>query len=359
MNELENARVIIDELDKKMLDLFEKRMETVVRVANYKKENNLPIFDEKREAAVIEKNLARLNNKDLETEYVNFIQKLMDVSKLYQRKAIYGKQVGYQGVEGAFSHVAASKLFGGANLKNYESFSDVLDAIMKDEIDIGVLPIENSINGEVGEVMDGLFKRKELSINAYYDLKVDQNLIGIKGAKKSDIKKVYSHPQAIGQSSNYLRGLGVKTESYANTAMAAKMVKESGDLSIGAIASLKTAEIYGLEVLEANIQNNDSNTTRFAIVSKKFSEHGDKFGLFLVVNNSAGSLAQAINEISKTGLNMTCLRSRALKDLPWEYYFYIEVSGDFNSDACKKMLEGLKKVCLSVRVLGAYQKIGE
>ncbi|MDO4499828.1 MAG: chorismate mutase [Erysipelotrichaceae bacterium] len=359
MNKLEEARIEIDEIDQKFVELFERRMEIVTKVAQYKKENSMPIFDEKRENAVIEKNVKRLKNKELETEYVSFIRNLMDVSKLYQRKNIYGKQIAYQGVEGAFSHIAACNLFDGANFKNYATFAGVMDAILNDEVDCGVLPIENSTNGEVGEVMDGLFKRKDLFINAYYDLKVDQNLIALPGTRKEDIKKIYSHIQALEQSSNYLKSLDAEKISYPNTAMAAKLVKESGDKTMAAIGSLKTAEIYGLEVIDENINNSDLNTTRFAVVSKKRSSNGDKFGLLLVVNNSAGSLATAINEISKTGLNMTCLRSRALKDLAWEYYFYVEVTGDLNSKACQDMLDGLKKVCQSVRVLGSYQKLGD
>ena len=355
MNKLEESRMKIDEIDTKMRELFEARMEAVKGVAEYKKENAMPIFDEKREAAVIERNAQSLNNKELNNEYVFFLQSLMKASKLYQRKLVYGGNIGYQGTLGSFGHIAASELFEGAKLSAYGKFGNVLDAIENGEIDAGILPIENSINGEVGEVMDELFKHDGLYINAYYDLKVDQNLLGIPGAKLEYIKKVYSHEQALGQCSMFFRGRDIELIPYVNTAKAAEYIKSLNDKSIACVASYKTKDIYGLELIEEKINNSDTNTTRFGIISKNYSGHGDKFGLYFVVNNSAGSLAKAINIISDTGFNMTCLRSRAMKDLPWEYYFYVEVSG--NLEDANDMLTELKKVCARLRILGSYKKI--
>ena len=355
MNKLEESRIKIDEIDKKMRELFEARMEAVKGVAEFKKENAMPIFDEKREANVIERNATALQNKELKNEYVFFMQSLMKASKLYQRKFVYGGNIGYQGTLGSFGHIAASELFSGAEIKAYKKFGNVLDAVENGEIDAGVLPIENSINGEVGEVMDELFKHEGLYINAYYDLKVDQNILGISGAKLEDIKKVYSHEQALGQCSMFFRGRDIELIPYVNTAKAAEYVKSLNDVSVACVASLKTKDIYGLELIEEKINNSDTNTTRFGIISKNYSGHGDKFGLYFVVNNSAGSLARAINIISDTGFNMTCLRSRAMKDLPWEYYFYAEVSG--NLDDARDMLAELKKVCAKLRILGSYKKI--
>lgn len=357
MNDLNKIREQINEVDEKMLELFKQRMELAKNVALYKKENNIAIFDAVREKEVIEKNTEKLNNEELTSEYKNFIQSLMNSSKLYQRKIVYGKVVGYQGVEGAFSNICANELFDGATFKSYQSFNDVLVAIENEEIEVGVLPIENSTNGEVGEVMDGLFKHNDLYINAYYDLKVDQNLVVIPGTKIEDIEHVYSHSQAIGQCSNFLKTRHFEVHQYSNTAKAAEYVKQMGLKSIAAIASKKTAELYGLEILGENINNSDLNTTRFACVSKRYTSNGNRFGLFFTVKNEAGCLAKAVEIISNTGMNMTCLRSRSMKDLPWEYYFYSEISGDINNEASKKMLEELKNVCLSVRVLGSYQKL--
>lgn len=357
MNDLNKTREKINVIDEKMLDLFKQRMELAKDVALYKKENNIAIFDEQREKEVIKRNSEKLNNDELLSEYKNFIQALMNSSKLYQRKIVYGKCVGYQGVEGAFSSICANELFEGANFKAYQSFNEVLNAIENEEIEVGVLPIENSTNGEVGEVMDDLFKHDSLFINAFYDLKVDQNLVVIPGTRIEDIEHVYSHAQAIGQCSNFLKNRHFEIHQYSNTAKAAEYVKQMNQKSIAAIASKKTAELYGLEILGENINNSDLNTTRFALVSKKYTDNGTKFGLFFVVKNEAGSLAKVVETISKTNMNMTCLRSRSLKDLPWEYYFYTEITGDIKKEESKKMLEELKEVCLSVRVLGSYQEL--
>ena len=357
MTDLNKYREKINEVDKKMVDLFKERMELAKGVATFKKENNVPIFDASREEEVIRRNTELLNDDSLSKEYRSFIQSLMNVSKLYQRKVVYGKMIGYQGVEGAFSNIAATELFDGATFKAYQSFSDVLSAIESGEIEAGVLPIENSTNGEVGEVMDGLFKCHDLYINAYYDLKVDQNLVVIPGTRIEDIEHVYSHVQAIGQCSNFLKARKFEVHQYSNTAKAAEYVREMNSKSIAAIASKKTAELYGLEILAENINNTDSNTTRFAIVTKNYTSNGNKFGLFFTVDNVAGSLAKAVEIISSAGMNMTCLRSRAMRDLPWEYYFYAEIDGDVNNDKAKKMLEELKSVCSSVRLLGSYQML--
>ena len=179
--------------------------------------------------------------------------------------------------------------------------------------------------------------------------------MGIPGTRLEDIKKVYSHEQALGQCSMFFRGRDIELIPYVNTARAAEYVKSLNDKTVACVASLKTSDIYGLELIEEKINNSDTNTTRFGIISKNYSGHGDKFGLYFVVNNSAGSLARAINIISDTGFNMTCLRSRAMKDLPWEYYFYAEVSG--NLDEARDMLGELKKVCAKLRILGSYKKM--
>ena len=355
MADLNSTREKINEVDKEMLKLFEKRMALAKDIAGYKKENNIPIFDEKREEEVVRRNTDLLEDKNLSSEYKSFIRSLMNASKLYQRKIVYGKTVGYQGAEGAFSNITANELFEGAVLKPYPTFADVLNAIENGEIETGVLPIENSINGEVGEVMDGLFKHENLYVNAYYDLKVDQNLVVIPGTRIEDIEHVYSHVQALGQCSNFLKARKFEVHQYSNTAKAAEYVKEMGSKKLAAIASKKTAELYGLEILAEHINNLDTNTTRFAVVTRNYSTNGNKFGLFFTVNNSAGSLVKPVDIISRTGMNMTCLRSRAMKDLPWEYYFYAEVDGNINDEKAKEMIKDLKTVCSSLRILGSYQ----
>ena len=357
MNKLLVARNEIDAIDKELANLYEKRMQAVVKVAQYKKENGMPIFDESREKAVIEKNTAYLSDDSLKSGYVKVLNKLMEVSKDYQRQAIYGNSIGYQGILGAFSHIAAKRLFPDSNLLSYSSFRHVVDAIEEGTINAGILPFENSSAGEVGDVMNLLFKHPDLYIEAYYDLKVEQNLLGIKAAKREDIKKVYSHQQALDQASNYLRHRGYELISYPNTALAASFVSEKGDFDKAAIASKETAEIYGLDILEDNIQNIDSNYTRFVIVSKKPHNTGEKTGIFFTVKNEAGCLAEIINIISASGFNMSSLISHAMPELPWEYYFFVQLDCSSDTDDYRQMAQELIKHCQSYRCIGSYSKI--
>ncbi len=357
MDELLKARNQIDVIDRQIADLFEQRMQVVGDVAKYKLKTGKPIFDASREAAVIEKNSAFIKNEDLKGDYATFMKDFMNVSKSYQRRLIFGKKIAFQGVEGAFSHIASLRLFPNSNLVSYPTFLSVIEAVENDEIECGVLPYENSTAGEVGEVMDLLFNHSDLYITGYYDLKVEQNLLGVKGATIEDVKEVYSHPQALEQSAPYIDANGWSKITYRNTAEAAKYIASENDKTKAAIASIETADIYGLDVLATKINSSSVNTTRFAIVSKRQMTSGEKFSLFFTVANAAGSLAKAVDIISETGFNMSCLRSRAMRDLPWEYYFFAEVSGSLNDEKATVMLEKLKKVCGVVRVLGCYSQI--
>lgn len=357
MDKLLLARNEIDAIDKQFAKLYEQRMKAVAKVAEYKKENGLPIFDEGREKLVIERNTAYLSDDNLKPGYVKVLAKLMEVSKDYQRQSIYGSCIGYQGILGAFSHIAAKRLFPDSNLLSYSSFRNVIEAIEEDAIAAGILPFENSSAGEVGDVMNLLFKHPDLYIEAYYDLKVEQNLLGIKGAKREDITKVYSHQQALDQSSNYLRHRGYELISYPNTALAASFVAEKGDFDKAAIASKDTAEIYGLSILEENIQNFDSNYTRFVIVSKKPHNTGEKTGIFFTVKNEAGCLSEIINIISESGFNMSSLISHAMPELPWEYYFFAQLDCSSDTSSYLEMAQKLAKHCESYRCIGSYSKI--
>ena len=190
--------------------------------------------------------------------------------------------------------------------------------------------------------MDLIFSGS-LFINGIYELEIHQNLLGAPEAKIEDIKKVTSHPQALAQCHDYITLKGFDAEEASNTAVAARLVAESNDLSLGAIASVETADIYGLKVLEANINNSGENTTRFAVLSKvrANSPTFTSSVLMFTVKHEVGSLANAISIIGKYGYNMTALRSRPLKKHSWQYYFYIEIDGTIDTDNGAKMIDEL------------------
>ena len=195
-----------------------------------------------------------------------------------------------------------------------------------------------------------------LFINGIYELEIHQNLLGVPGACVDDIKKVTSHSQALSQCHDYIKSHGFDAEEASNTAVAAKSVAEKCDKTLGAIASEETAGIYGLKVLEANINKSSENTTRFAVLSKVRANSPSLSNsvVMFTVKHEAGSLANAISIIGKYGYNMTALRSRPLRKHSWQYYFYIEIDGTTDTPEGKQMIDELATVCDKLKIAGTF-----
>jgi len=354
-NKLESARKIINEIDSQMAELFVKRMRAVEMVYEHKKEYGLPILDAKREDAVVEQNAAFVQDEVLKGYYIDYLKHLMRISRAYQQRMQSGLKVAYSGVEGAFAHIAAGRIFPGGCRVSYRDFQSAYASVLSGECDVAVLPIENSYAGEVGQTIDLIFSGS-LYINGIYELEIHQNLLGVDGATVEDIKKVTSHPQALSQCHDYIEMRGFEAEEANNTAVAAKMVSQANDKSLGAIASAETAEIYGLKVIEANINKSGENTTRFAVLSRVNANTPSLTStvLMFTVRHEAGSLANAIGIIGQYGYNMTALRSRPMKKHSWQYYFYVEIDGTIDSENGKKMMEELNKMCDQLKVAGTF-----
>ena len=354
-NKLDDARKIIDEADAQMAELFVKRMRAAEMVYAYKKEHGLPIFDQAREDSVIQRNAALVEDEALKGYYIDYLKSLMSVSRAYQYRMQEGLKVAYSGVEGAFAHIAAGRIFPQSNRVSYRDFKAAYDSVVRGESDVAVLPIENSYAGEVGQTIDLIFSGS-LFINGIYELEIHQNLLGVPGATVGDIQKVTSHPQALSQCHDYITMRGFTTEEANNTAVAAKTVAEANDKSLGAIASVETADIYGLKVIEANINKSGENTTRFAVLSKvkAASPALTSTVLMFTVKHEAGSLAGAIGIIGQYGFNMTALRSRPMKKHSWQYYFYVEIDGSVNTENGQCMIERLSQVCDRLKIAGTF-----
>lgn len=358
MDKLTKAREIIDRVDREMAALFEERMAAAALVAEHKKEKGMPIFDAAREKAVIEKNAAHVNDPALREFYTLFLQHTMDVSKLYQRKLLSGMRIAYAGTEGAFAHVAASRIFPDGEKVPFADFAAAYKAAQSGECDAAVIPIENSFAGEVAEAVD-LIYFGSLRINGVYELPVEHDLLAVPGATMADIKTVISHPQALSQCAGYLKKAGFAAKAFSNTALAAKHVAELGDKSVAAIANGETGALYGLCTLQKGINESRANTTRFAVLSRAENDplqggRGDHFILLLTVKHSAGSLARAIDILGKYGYNITTLRSRPMKELLWQYYFYIEAEGDLETEKGRAMLRELGEECEELKLAGTY-----
>lgn len=360
-NNLDKAREIINEVDKEMAELFVKRMRAAEMVAEYKKERGLAIYDELREEEVVRRNSALIEDEVLREFYLGFLRNNMAVSRAYQKRIMEGMRVAYSGTEGAFAHIAASKLYPTAEKIAFGDFASAYRAVESGECDICVLPVENSYNGEVGQVTDLMFSGS-LYVNGMFDLPVTQDLLAIDGAKIEDIKEVVSHPQAFGQCAEYIEKHGFTRHEFANTALAAKYVKDLSERSVAAIASREAADIFGLSVLDHDINENRSNSTRFAIFSRVANKKiGKETGihsiLLFTVRNEAGALAKAVDVIGKYGFNMRTLRSRPMKELLWQYYFYVEVEGNIQTEEGTSLMEELGEFCDRLKFAGTYIKI--
>jgi len=341
-----------------MAELFEQRMEASKAVACYKQKNGMPITDTAREEEVIARNSALVKNEEFRSYYINFLRNNIELSKNYQHRLLEGMRVAYSGVKGAFANIAAARIFPDATTVPYGDFKSAYKAVVDGECDCVVLPIENSHNGDVGQVMDLSFFGS-LYINGIYDISVVQNLLAVEGTTIDEIREVVSHPQALGQCAEYIKKHGFKTIETVNTAVAAELVANSGRRDIAAIASDEAAEQYGLKKLESHINESNNNTTRFAVFSRtqKASSLNDAhFIMLFTVNNEAGALGKAISVIGKYGFNLKALKSRPTKELIWDYYFYAEGEGNINSPEGKTMIDELSKHCSTVKIIGNFEK---
>ncbi len=360
MDELKEYRSSISDIDKKMAALFEERMKNCKKIAEYKQKNGLSIRDTKREDELIAANKAYIEDDEIRPYYVSFLKNNIGLSCSYQEMIMKGMRVAYSGVEGAFAYIAAKKMFPGAQLISYPGFVEAYKGVEASEADCAVLPLENSLAGEVGTVMDLMYSGT-LYINQIYDLPVSHHLLALPGTTADDIKTVISHPQAINQCGKYIKKHGMTAKSAENTAVAAMQIAEGGDKTIGAIASEDTAALYGLDILDHDIQDSGINSTRFAAFSRSMNTHdnnikyeNESFILVFTVKNEAGALASTLNIIGAHGYNMRSLKSRPMKDLQWNYYFYIEAEGNINTQNGKDMLQELSALCAGLKLVGTY-----
>jgi chorismate mutase/prephenate dehydratase len=299
-------------------------------------------------------------DEDVRSGYACFLRSTMAISRHYQQKMMTGLRVAFSGTEGAFASIAAGRIFPEATRVPFGDFTSAYNAVVAGECDLAVLPLENSSAGEVGAVTDLLFSGP-LYVNRVYDLSVTHDLLTLPDVRVDEIKRVISHPQALGQCADYIRAHGFETVEYSNTARAAERVAQMGDRTTAAIASEEAARIYGLDVAAHAINGEANNTTRFAVLSSARNvpsgNRSDlRFILTFTVRNEAGSLARAIDVIGKHGYNMLSLRSRPMKELLWQYYFYVEAEGNIDTEKGADMIAALGEYCDNLRVVGSYIK---
>lgn len=376
MKDLIKIRKEIDDIDSRLVELYEKRMELTAEVAEYKISTGKQVLDKERENQKLEQAEGLVKDKKNRYGIRELFEQIMAISRKRQYQLLnqYGKagktefhlvdrlpfengRIVYQGVEGAYSQMAAEAYFGKeADCFHVETWRDAMEAIRNKEADYAVLPIENSSAGIISENYDLLMEYNNYIV-AEQPIKVEHALLGIPGASISDITCVYSHAQALMQSVDFLEEHRewerIKTE---NTAGAAKKVTEEGKKNQAAIAGAVNAEIYGLELLRENINYSSENTTRFIVVTSRkiYLEHAGKISICFEVPHESGSLYHMLSHFIFNNINMVKIESRPIKDKSFEYRFFVEFEGKLTDSAVQNALKGIREEASAMRILGNY-----
>ena len=370
----------INKTDGEIVELFKKRMAIAACVAEYKKERSLPVLDAARERELLEK-ISSLAGDELDGYARTLYRTMLDVSRAYQYTKLHQSSLCYdeiakaleitppifpsrarvacQGVEGAYSQIAAEKLFELPTITYCPTFDSVFSAIERGDCKYGVLPIENSTAGSVKKVYE-LMLCHNFSIVRSVRLKIDHNLLAKSGRKLEDIKEIFSHEQAISQCSGFLKANPqIKVTVVANTALASKMVAESDRDDVAALSSRFCTELYGLENIMPSLQDTGNNFTRFICISKDSEVYpgADKLSLMLVTPNRPGALYHVLSCFNSLGVNMTKLESCPIPERDFESMFYFDFTVSVYSDTLKRLLCELEARGEKFRLLGAYSEI--
>lgn len=377
--EIQELRAQLNEIDAELSELFARRMKISGQVAEYKRQNHMPVLDRSREREII----ARVTAGQPEeiAAYTRLLyHNIFDLSRSYQNVKLAPQSslreiiaraisdtpdtlpsaatVACQGTEGAYSQIACDKLFSNANIMFTSTFQGVFQAVQSNLCRYGILPIENNIYGSVNQVYD-LMKQYKFYIARSLKVRVNHCLVAKPGTKKEDIRTVYSHEQALGQCSEYLKGLpNAKTRVWENTAMAAKMVASSEDNTIAAICSAEGAANYGLRILDQGIQNNDNNYTRFICISKEMEVYpgADKISIMFSVSHKPGSLYSLLSSFAALGLNVTKLESRPIPGRDFEFLFYVDIEASVTDEAVQSLICQIEAEQPMFVFLGAYSE---
>ncbi len=368
---LDEIRVNIDKVDEQLKELFVKRMELVHHVYEYKKENGLPVKNNEREAAIIEKRTVGLNEYKDETR--DFFKSLIDISCKYQEQRLTSSKktdteftfvrkkdffdsvtkVAYQGIKGSYGSEMAQKLFKGKELIGLKSFSQVCEKVKFGEASVGILPIENLSAGSISEVYDLIFEN-DLTVVMEEELEIRHCLLGT--GSFSEIERVKSHPQALSQCSRFLKEHNFEAIEGMNTAVCAYEASIFEDSTLGVISNKINSEYYNLKVLKENISDIEDNKTRFIVVSREkiILDNPRKISLVFTLPHKTGSLARILGDFSSHSFNLTKIESRPIKNNVWEYNFYVDIEGSLKDCETKAHLEKISYLFDEIKILGNY-----
>ncbi len=351
---LEDLRKKIDEADAKIVKLLAERIKIAEEIGKEKEEQRKHVEDKAREKVVLEKVRSIAQEENVSPEIVESIyRQIITVSR-----SVQGIVVAFQGEIGAYSEEAAFHFFGSSiKVEPCESLDDVFKVVEQGEVPFGIVPIENSLEGSISRVYD-LLLNSSVKVCGEMELRVVHCLIANPGARVDLIRKVYSHPQALGQCQAFLKHLNCELIPTYDTAGSVKMVKEKGIVDGAAIAGARAAAIYDMKIIAREIEDNPNNFTRFFILSQQDSppSGNDKTSIVFSVKHKPGALYEFLKELSVRNINLTKLESRPTRQKPWDYNFYLDFEGHREDKASREALEYLEETSLFVKVLGSYPK---
>ena len=378
--DLNELRGNIDTIDEEIVRLFVERMNISAKIADYKKENNMPIFVPAREREKLQI-VAKLAGSDMANYTRVLYSMLFELSRSYQsarntdttplyheiKKSIEGTtalfpqspMVACQGIEGAYSQIACEKIFRSPSIMYFKTFDGVFSAIEQGLCQYGILPIENSTAGSVKKVYD-LMIHHNFSIVKTFRLKVDHSLLVKPGTRAEDIKVIYSHEQAINQCAEFLKKYPkAEIVPVENTAVAAQMVAQSDRNDVAAISGRTCAEIYGLDCLYASIQDEGNNRTRFICISKNLEIYpgSDKTSIMMILPHKPGALYKVLARMYVLGINVIKLESRPIPDRDFEFMFYFDLETSIYSDEFVQLMCELDDLCEEFKYLGSYTEV--
>ena len=382
MIDLNSSRDRIDEIDNKIVELFEERMRVSGDVAEYKIKNGLAVLDKDRENEKLDKLEGLAHNGFNKDAIRELYEQIMSLSRKYQYTLMNRimddtlsiadfdqiddmsfdeyNTVYYFGVKGSYTQAAMQEIFGSkVDGHHKRTFSGVMEAVCDGMADYGILPIENSSTGGITANYD-IILEYPISILGEHVMEINQCLLGLPGAHLDEIRTVYSHPQGLMQCRAFLENHpeidGVEFES---TASAAKKVFEDGDPSQAAIAGITAADIYKLSVVAQNIQTEKDNSTRFIVIgnNKLYTKKADKISLCMELPHVSGSLYRMLSHFIFNGINMTLIESRPIPGRQWEYRFFIDIEGNLDDPEVKNALRGIYEECSYIKVLGNYSSV--
>jgi len=351
---LDDLRKKIDEIDARIVELIGERQSISKEIGKGKNKTSKLIEDRERELKVLKnvRSLAR-DNKISPSDIESIYRQIIDASKKIQ-----GVAVAFQGEPGAYTEEAAIRFFGKSTRGvPYETLDEVFEAVEVGEVPFALVPVENSLEGSITRAYD-LLLDSPLMVCGETELRISHCLIAMDGASLETIKYVYSHPQALGQSRNFLNHLDAELIPASDTAGSVRMIKEQGRLDYAAVASAKAAELYGMKIIAREIEDNPHNFTRFFVLSREDSPAtgNGKTSIVFSLRSKPGALYDCLREFATRKINLTKLESRPTRHQPWEYNFYMDFSGHREEKEVGEALKALEEHAVFVKILGSYPR---